>query len=94
MTDGQEVWVAFTTERGDHVVYKTIVLVAEHRVVRGIGGNGANALMPFQTTHATEAEALAACAAEVRERARTLDAKADQIAAKAVACGVGPAQPE
>lgn len=93
MTDGQEVWVAFTTDRGDHIIYKTIVLVAEHRVVRGLGGE-ASTLASFQTTHATEAEALAACAAEVRERARTLDAKADQIAAKAVACGVGPAKPE
>lgn len=93
MTDGADVWVAFTTEAGAHHVYKTTVLVAAHGIVGGAGG-GATPLHSFQTVHATEAEALAACAAQIRERARSLDAKADALTAKAASLGVGPAKPE
>lgn len=92
LTDGAEVFVGFVTGNDDALVYRATVLVAEHKILRKSWG--VDALAPFESVHATEAEALAACAARLRERARALDAKADAVAAKAVACGVGPAKPE
>lgn len=91
LTDGAEVFVSFVSSDSP-VIYKATVLVAEHKILQRSWG--VQALMDFESVHATEAEALAACAADLRERARVLDAKADELAAKATACGVGPAKPE
>jgi hypothetical protein len=92
LLDGQDVYVSFVSVNDEAIVNRATVISAEHRLLRRSYGN--EVLRGHEHVAATEAEALAACAVELRIRARKLDARADEIAAKAVACGVGPAKPE
>lgn len=95
MVEGSEIWTAFVLVDGQGArahASRATVISAEHGVVRRSYGVGV--LAPWETIHATEAEALADCAAQLRARARQIDAKADEVAAQAAALGVGPAKPE
>lgn len=95
LIDGESVFVAGVTVdnyQAREIVSAGTVLSGEHRLVQF--SYGPRVLGDWETVHVTEAEALAACAARFRERARALDARADELTARAVACGVGPAKPE
>lgn len=95
LIDGESVFVSGVTidnYQAKEIVSTGRVLSGEHRLVQF--SYGPRVLGEWESVHTTEAEALAACAARIRERARALDAKADELTARAVACGVGPANPE